>query len=250
MKYENLLQKIAQSPSINIGDILSKSIELLKKVWVEALKHSLVNLLIIVPFFLIVYFPIFPLIINNANHPYQNTDVASLYNLWTIIAWAIVVFLLSFFLQPVFYSIMGNFYKVCKKEDGIIDNNENPNYFYLLKTHFLKLFLINLATIGIAIIAIILCYFPLFYVLVPLTILLPFFVFNENLTVKQLITMAFKFGNKHWLNLFLLILISNLISSVGLLFCFVGIFVTAFFQHIVLYFIYKDTIGFSEKSEQ
>jgi hypothetical protein len=108
------------------------------------------------------------------------------------------------------------------------------------------MFLLSLATMGIAILAALLCYLPIFYVMVPLQLFLPVLVFNESLTVSEIIKASFKLGNKYWLMLFGLIIVSSLLASLGILLCGIGIIVTSYYQYIVLYYFYKDSVGFDD----
>ena len=53
-----LLEKIENAKSLDFGDILSESIELFKKVWVQGLVMLLLTLVILIPFYLIMYLPL------------------------------------------------------------------------------------------------------------------------------------------------------------------------------------------------
>ena len=48
--------------------------------------------------------------------------------------------------------------------------------------------------------------------------------------------------------MFALIFISSLIAQLGVILCFVGVFFTAYFVYIPIYYFYKETIGFTEDS--
>lgn len=244
------LNRFEVGKPVDFGSIITQSIELFKKVWVEALKHALITLLIMVPLMIVVYLPIFPALMGSLNDgsyemmPKFGQGMSFMF----LIGWGVVVFILAFVLQPLALSIQGNFLKVCKKYD-LEEDQRVDGYFDLVKNHFGKLFLLSLATMGIAIAAALLCYLPLFYVMVPLQLLLPVFVFNTSLSVSEIIKASFKLGNKYWLTVFGLIIVSGLLSSVGILLCGIGILVTSFFQYIVIYYFYKDSVGFDETPE-
>ena len=91
---------------------------------------------------------------------------------------------------------------------------------------------------------------PIFYVMVPLQLFAVIFTFNQDLSASQIIKAAFKLGHKFWLIIFGVVLISSMIAQLGIIFCFVGVFVTQLFVHIPIYSIYKNTIGFSEISDE
>jgi hypothetical protein len=151
-------------------------------------------------------------------------------------------------MQGVSIAIKAHFFQVCKNED-MGSPKESGSYFTFLKgTNFSKVFMLSLATFGISLAALLLCYLPIFYVMVPLQLIIVIFAFNHELSVSDIITVSFKLGNKFWLLLFGLIIISSLIAQLGVILCFVGLFFTAYFVHIPIYYFYKDTIGFNDDS--
>lgn len=247
MNQDPIFQKIDHATPVDFGGILSKSFELFKKVWVEALLHALVSIAIFIPFLIIIYAPLLPFyaeMIQNIGNPNYNPDnLLEGYGIEMIIGWAVLVFIIAFLIQPLAYSITGHFMQHCKKID-MGDEEPIGSYIDIAKKHFGKLFLLSLATMGIAIVAALLCYLPLFYVIVPLTLLLPVFVFNSHLSVGDIIKASFKLGNKYWLMVFGLMIVSSIISSLGMIFCFIGILVTTYYQYIVTYYFYKDSVGF------
>ncbi len=246
----SIFNRIEEKKSVDFGDILSKSIELFKKVWVEALKHAVVTILIIIPFMLLMYMPFFPMIMESVANESSYDPSTALNNHFSGLfmgGWIFVVFLIALVIQPLALSIQGNFFKVCKKYD-LDEDVPTDRYFHLLKNHFGKLLLLTLASMGIAMVAALLCYLPLLYAIVPLQLLLPIFVFNESLSISEIIKAAFKLGNNYWLTVFGLIIVSGILSSVGIILCFIGVLVTSFFQYIVIYYFYKESIGFYENS--
>ena len=106
-----------------------------------------------------------------------------------------------------------------------------------------------LATVGIVIIAVLLCYVPIFYALVPLSFINMVFAFNPDLTAGDIVKASFKLGNKKWLLAFGLIIISSILAQiVGMIMCFVGVLFTAAFVYHPTYLIYKEDIGFEEEN--
>jgi len=71
---------------------------------------------------------------------------------------------------------------------------------------------------------------------------------SQNLS--EIIKAAFKLGNKFWLIIFGLVILSSIIAQVGIILCGIGLVVTAYFVHIVMYYLYKDTVGFDERSDE
>ena len=105
--------------------------------------------------------------------------------------------------------------------------------------------MIALSSVGITVLAALLCYLPLIYVMVPIYFFVPFFGFNSDLRIGEIINASFKLGNKKWLITFGLVIVSSFLSSIlGYLACGIGILFTSAFIYHPIYFIYKDVIGF------
>ena len=117
--------------------------------------------------------------------------------------------------------------------------------------YIVKAFILSIATTLIAVVAALACYLPLFYVIIPLTLLIVIFSFNPDLSVGDLIKLSFKLGTKKWLVTFGLVIVSSILAEVvGLLLCGIGIFATASFIYLPTYYIYKDVIGFDENTSE
>ena len=154
-----------------------------------------------------------------------------------------------FIVQAIAFGITAHFLKVLQKEDTG-HPEEVGGYFDLIKGNYQKLLILSLATFGIALLAILLCYLPIFYVMVPLQLLVLFYAFNPELKVNEIIKASFKLGNKYWLTIFGLVIISSIIAQLGILLCIVGVFFTAYFVHIPMYYVYKDSIGFDTETDK
>lgn len=253
---KDIFQKIEEAGKPDFGDILTRSFEFFKLVWQEGLVHALITMVLMLPVMIMIYVPYVAFFFsagafNNYNHDgeyysqeYMEPDFL-LYLPWMILFGA-VVFVLIFIAQAVALAITAHFFKVCKKIDTGKPQDVGGYFYYLKHGNFKKMFLLALASFGIALAATLLCYFPLFYVMVPLQLLVVIFVFNEDLSVSEIIKASFKLGHKFWLIIFGLIIVSSLIAQLGILLCFVGVFITAYFVHIPIYFVYKDTIGFND----
>jgi len=247
----DIYQRIENATKPDFGTILSKSFELFQKLFKEAVMHGLVSMLVFIPFVIVVYVPVIPMyieMIQNAGDPYYTPSAFDNYSPMLIIGWVVLVFILSFIMQMVSLSITVHFYKVMKNVD-VGTNDEAGGYFDLLKNNFGKILMLSLASFGIAILAALLCYLPILYVMVPLQLIVPILAFNEKLEVSDIIKAAFKLGNKYWLIGFGLILLSSIIAQLGIILCGIGIIFTAYFVHVVVYYFYKDSVGFDESSD-
>lgn len=247
---KDIFQRIETAGKPSFSDILSKSFELFKKVWKEAFYHVLITIAILIPFLIIIYVPLLTMMgysgVYNIYGYYEPFELP----IGLLIVYAIIFFALIFIIQGLSLGIIAHFFKVCKKEDsGSI--KETGSYFVFLKGKNLKkVMVLSLATVGISLAALLLCYLPIFYVMVPLQLFVVIFAFNEDLSVSDIIKASFKMGNKYWLITFGLIFLSSLIAQIGIIFCFVGVLFTAFFVHIPIYYLYKDTVGFDDDTEE
>lgn len=252
--YQELMSKIEQSKSFDFGNVLSQSVELFKKVWVEGFVHLLLIFVVSLPVIIVMYLAMIaifgfnylmmggvdPELINN-----QDFNPAMIPG---ILGFVLLVILVSAIMQTFNIAIMAHFYQVCKSKDLGTPLPQGGYFGYLQNGNLKKLLLLSFATIGIAVLAMLLCYLPIIYVSVPLTLIMVIFTFNPDLTVKEIVSASFKLGNKYWLLIFLMLIVSGLLTYVGILACGIGLLFTAMFARIPVYFIYKDTVGF-ETSE-
>jgi uncharacterized membrane protein YccF (DUF307 family) len=102
-------------------------------------------------------------------------------------------------------------------------------------------------TFGISLLATLLCVLPIFYVMVPISLMSVVYAFNPELSASDIVKASFDLGNKKWLLMFGLTIIASLLSqTVGMIMCFIGIFATASFVYLPAYFVYKEVVGFQE----
>lgn len=245
MKFQEFESKVQNAKTLDFGDIFNKSIELFKKVWIQGMVMLLLSMLIILPFYLLMYLP---LIGAGLIDPYMfEHGGASSFVLMMPFYFFILVF--SVIASVVSFGMRAGFYRICKMKDLDEDGKEDY-FFYLRKPYLGKLIKLSLATFGISLVAILLCYLPIFYVVVPITLMNVIFAFNPEQSVSEIVKSGFALGNKKWLITFGLVIVSSILASiVGMIMCFIGVIVTASFAYIPAYYIYKDSIGFDEEEE-
>jgi hypothetical protein len=247
---KDIFQKIESSPRPDFSDILSKSFDLFKKVWESALYHALILMAIVIPFIMVVYIPMIFIISRQGRYNSYVYNDSYEPSVFLLVVYAIIVFALIFVVQAISLGIIAHFYRALKKADLGTEEDIGGYFVYLKGENLSKVFLISIATFLISITAVLLCYLPIFYVMVPLQIIQVIFAFNEKISVSDMIRASFKLGNKYWLIAFGLIILSSFIAQLGILLCVVGIFVTAFFVHLPMYYFYKDTIGFDDEFKE
>ena len=240
-----LLEKIDRSKTLDFGDIFSNSIELFKKVWVQGLIMMLLMMVILIPFYLVMYLPFIGMGFLDMDAYSYNNDISPI----LMIPFFIMIFVFSIVAMVISFGMKASFYRICKMKD--LNEAGSDDYFYYLKKPYLgKVIVLSLMTFGISLLATLLCFLPIIYVMVPITLINVIFAFNPDLSASDIIKAGFRLGNKKWLITFGLIVISAILAElVGLLMCFVGIFVTASFSYIPAYFVYKESVGFQNPND-
>ncbi|WP_299227296.1 hypothetical protein [uncultured Psychroserpens sp.] len=246
MLFAEIQLKIQNAKMLDFGIIFNQSIELFKKIWIQGLVTVLLSVALAIPFMIIVYLPLIFLGVVDASNPSMIDTAAPLLLLVFVLAYLILIIAvatITIALKAALYRIMFQYdMNVLGKED----------YFYFLKkTYLSKTISVGLAYIGISVLATLLCFFPLIYVMVPLNLLIVIYAFNPDFTLSNLIKVSFDLGNKKWFITFGLTLVASFLAEmVGFLLCFIGILATVSFVGIPLYFIYKEVIGFDNAETQ
>lgn len=259
--FETLLSKIDQADDLDFGTILSASIELFKKVWVQGLLLMVLLLVAMIPFFIFIYIPIFKDLMEQINTgTYEPGDSSGIVK---GIGERLQYVILGFTLVYTFLSaaLVAGFYRLVKK----IDHGEAyvfSDFFYFFKgatlgkllaiasfslliallnlvfEKFLPHFSASLLKIGISIIFSV--YSSLFVV---------FFAFNSKLEVSDIFVLSFRLGSRKWLLLFGLIIVAALMGMLGFIACGIGVLFTFSIIYLPLYFVYKSIFGFGEQTD-
>ncbi|MDP5081775.1 MAG: hypothetical protein NWP87_03895 [Winogradskyella sp.] len=250
MKLVEKQQRIQNAKNLDFGTLLSQSIELFKKVWVQGLVTLLLNLVLAIPFIMVVYIPlIFMGFFEAYSSSYDMYDpyLEPEFSPMMIFSLILVYMFLLIAMSTIGFGLKAAFYRICKLKD--LNQIGSEDYFYFFKKPYLaKTIKLGLAFSGISIVATLLCFFPLIYVIVPLSFMVIVYGFNPDLSISEIITLGFALGNKKWLIAFGLMIVSGFLAGiVGMLMCCIGIYVTASFSYLPHYFIYKDVIGFDDE---
>jgi hypothetical protein len=252
MKVIEIQSRIQNAKDLDFGTLFSQSIELFKKIWVQGLVTVLLNMVLAIPVFMVVYIPLifmgfFEAYGSNYDpyDPYSQPELSPV----MFIAIAIVYIFLIIAMSTIGFGLKAAFYRICKLKD--LGHMGREDYFYFFKKpHLTKTIKLGLAFSCISILATLLCFLPIIYVIVPLSFMIIVYAFNPDLPVSEIIKLGFDLGNKKWLIAFGLMFVSGLLAViVGMLMCIVGIYVTSSFSYLPHYFIYKGVIGFDDKYE-
>ncbi len=245
MLFSEIQQKIEQAKMLDFGQLFNESIELFKKVWLQGFIMLLIMIAFTIPFMLIVYLPLILFGVADASDPGAFDGLAPIALIFTVIAYLLFLF----FMIVISFGLKAGLYRIMRqKELNVIGSDDY--FFFLRKPYFGKTVKLSLAYFGISLLATLLCFLPLIYVMVPLSLLPVMYAFNPELSDSNLIKASFDLGNKKWLITFGLTLVAGFLAQiVGMLMCGIGIFFTASFAAIPVYFIYKSVIGFEDNNE-
>lgn len=241
----SLLEKVESAKDLDFGDIFNKSIELFKKVWVQGLVTMLLTMLLMLPLYLIMYLPLIAMGVLDPESMQQGGEL----NMALLIPFYLVMIVFMFFAMAIGLGLKAALYRICKTKD--FNEATSDDYFYFFKRPYLgKTIKLGAMMLGISLVAMLLCVFPLIYVMVPIALMNVIYAFNPDMSASEIVKVGFKLGNRKWLITFGLMVVAGFLAQmVGMLMCFVGVFVTASFAAIPLYFIYKETLGFNEQSD-
>ncbi|WP_425077313.1 hypothetical protein [Psychroserpens sp. S379A] len=234
--------KIQNAKQLDFGKIFNESIELYKKVWSQGLVMVLLMMAFVIAFAFVIYIPLMVFGVLGETNPSMLDGVAPLLLLVIILMY--LLFIVT--LMVVTLGMKAAFFRIMFQHDMNIIGKDD--YFYFLKRPYLgKTIALAFANFGITLLAILLCYLPVFYVVVPMNLLVVIYAFNPDLTVSSLVKLSFELGNKKWFLTFGLMFVAGFLAqAVGMLMCFIGIFATMSFVSVPLYFIYKHVVGFDQ----
>jgi hypothetical protein len=246
----NILEKISNAKQLDFGTIFSESFDLFKKTWLQGFLLQVFTFVIMLPLIIVIYMPLIGIMMAQSKNGYNEPDMFSGFFAGMSIMYIIFIIVAIFALSAISLVLNAGFFRIMKKMD-FNEEVTTPDFFYFFKAkYFNKTFMLMLASFGIAILAALLCYIPIFYVMIPLSFFTFIFAFNPELTVGDIVKISFKLGNKKWLLTFGLMIVSGLLAEiVGLLMCGIGVLFTAAFVYHPMYLIYKNVIGFENGNE-
>ncbi len=245
-----LLDKIRNAPALDFGIIFSAAIELFKKTWIQGFLLQLFTFIVMLPLIFILYIPIITMAIAQAKNGYSDANLYGEFFAGLSILYVLFIIVGVLVLGAVQVALQAAFFRIMKQldHDGQVATSD---FFIFLKGNYLsKALMLTLISVLIAIPAVLLCYIPLIYVMVPMSFFTMVFAFNPELSVGDIVKVSFSIGNKKWLLAFGLMFVSYILSQiVGVLLCGIGLLFTAAFIYHPFYLIYKAVIGFDHTSE-
>ncbi|WP_046742937.1 hypothetical protein [Kordia zhangzhouensis] len=247
MTKEELTKKIDNAPSLDFGDIFNESMELFKKVWLQGFIARLLQVVVGFIIVLISYIPLFMMLgFFGVTVGALGEDVAPAAALPMVLLLIVGILLIILISGVASMAISAAFFRICKMKDH--DELGNDDYFYYFqKRYYKKMAVLVGASILISIPAALLCYLPLFYVIIPITFFTLFFAFNPEMTANDIISVSFNLGTKKWGITFLSVVLFGIMAYiVGLILCGIGVLFTMSFAQLPFYLVYKKVIGFDK----
>tara|TARA_R100000789_G_scaffold97628_1_gene100382 strand:- start:325 stop:1053 length:729 start_codon:yes stop_codon:yes gene_type:complete len=239
MNFTNLSERIKQSPPVEFGTVFNNSVELFKKVWLQGFLTLVLTFVSILPFYLLIYLPMIAMGISDPDVFEQQEITPAFAGLMSLIA---PIF--SVGAMTVGICLNAAFLRICRKYD--LNEMGRDDYFYYFKKQYLiKALILSLIMLGLSLLGVLTCGLGIVYLVVPMSLFPAFFAFDKELTALEIVKAGFALGNKNWLMIFLLVIVAGLVAQLGIILCLVGVFFTAMFSKIPIYFIYKDTVGIS-----
>lgn len=241
MELSLFLSKVQNAKELDFGDIMGKSIELFKKTWLHGFLSFLFMMILIFPMVLIIYAPMLYYAIAQEGQHSSEFPIGMM--LITFVLAMVIGMLLNTFVM----ALQAGFFNVIRVLDRGEEVEAKDHFVFFKSKHLKKTFVLSLITTGISMLAMMLCYIPIVYVVVPLLFVPIIFANNTEFSVTEIIKVSFSLGNKKWLISFGLIFISGVLAYVlGALLCGIGIFFTMSFVYLPVYVVYKEVIGFEE----
>lgn len=242
--------RLANAKALDFGTIFNQSIELFKKSWLQGFLLQLFVLILMIPFFIVIYVPLIMMAITQAESgDFDPNDMSGLFAglsvlyVLFIIAGILIIGVVQLALTAAFFRILKNL------DEGL--EAKTSDLFYFLKGKYLgKILVLMLVTILIAIPAALFFYLPLIYVMIPMSFFTIVFALNPEWSVSDIVSSSFRIGNKKWLLTFGLLVISYMaVMILTFVTCGLGSLFLAPFMYHPVYFIYKETVGFDDTNE-
>ncbi|MBO3115897.1 hypothetical protein J4050_04015 [Winogradskyella sp. DF17] len=253
MTVSEIQQRIQNAKPLDFSSIFNQAIELFKKIWVQGLITVILNMVLVIPVMMVIYIPLIFMGVLDAysvnsidEYGYDNYNEPELSPIVMLIMFVVYIFAVAA-VSTITMALRAAFYRICKMKD--FDEMGKEDYFYFLKKKYLaKSLKLALASMGIALLAALLCFLPLIYAIVPLSYVYVVYAFNPDKSISEILRLSFDLGNKKWLLTLGLLFICGLLAGiVGFVLCFIGIYVTQSFSYLGPYLIYKDVVGFEDE---
>lgn len=241
--FQDLSHKITSASRIDFSDLFYDSVNVFKKIWLQGILFQVLNFALSLPL-LMINSSIFgkQFFLENPNellfNEFNNSDL-----IWDS-ASNLGVFFITLLITIILSTILSfGFFRVIRRIDYEGSFIVSDFFHFIKSERLLKAILIVLAYYGIAILATLMCVVPLFYAIIPLMFVVPMFAYNSELSISEVLKLAFQLGHNKWGITFIITLLNGVIIYIlTLLTCGLGsLFLGAFLQ-MPIYIIYKNIL--------
>lgn len=243
-------KKIAEAPKIDFGDLFNESVQVFKKVWLKGFLLQLLTIGISIPL-MFLNFSMFQDVGLDSNSQYNIQNILT-DDAMTEHGSALIIYYLLTIVVGIISSLLSfGFFKVVGQMDQGQDFVFSDFFYFFRNGRFTKSFLLVLANFGVAILAVLMCVLPIFYVMIPLMFVTPFYVYNSELSISEVLKSSFALGHKKWGITFAITLLNIITLYILIIFtCGLGALFFSCFLQIPIYVLYKKIISFEslEKS--
>ncbi len=126
-----LLEKISNAKALDFGNVISESIELYKKTWLQGFLLQLFTVIIMLPLIIVLYIPLIGMFIAQAESGSGNPEDFSAFFAGMSILYVLFVIVGVFVLGSISVALNAAFFRIMKK----LDHNEQvttSDFFYSL----------------------------------------------------------------------------------------------------------------------
>jgi hypothetical protein len=246
MNFQQIKNKIQVSKSVDFGTIFNLSIELFKKTWAQGL---IMMVFLMISVFVIELLFVLPITFFAAVPNFVDNSVFNKLSVLAIFLLVLFFFFIATMMIAVSNALIGGLYIIYKKADHNEPFSTNDFFMLLAKDKIGKTILIGLAQFLVILVFYMMCCLPIIYAAVPVSYIIVIYAFNQELSVTEIVKLAFVIGNKNWVETFLLRLVTSFVAMLGIFLCGIGLLVTFAIVLIPLYFVYKQVVGFDDNNE-
>ena len=224
--------KIADAKDLDFGTIFNQSIELFKKSWLQGFLMQLFVMILMVPFFIILYVPLVMVLVSQSGSGTFDSDAVSGIFAGLSLLYVVLISVGILIIGVIQVALTAAFFRILRSLDANL-TVKTSDLFYFMKGQYLsKILLLILVTVLIAIPAALFFYLPFIYVLVPMSFFSIVFAFNPEWAIGDIVSSSFRIGNKKWLLTFGMLFISYVaISILTMITCGLGGIVLAPFMY-------------------
>ena len=241
----HILRRISEAPKIDFSDLFNESVAVFKKVWLQGFILQLITIALSLP-----------LVIYNFSVMSESGFDANSYEILKKIfsedvvdqhlgSQLFIYYILSIVLGIVSSFLSFGFFRVIRQMDIGADFQVSEFFYFFRNGRFTKTLLMILANVGVAVLALLMCVLPIFYVMIPLMFITPIFVYNPELSILEVLKSSFALGHKKWGITFAITLLNILtLYILIILSCGIGALFFSCFLQMPIYILCKKIILF------